>query len=382
MKNSDGIEIYLHVPFCARKCDYCDFVSFVCKEEIRSEYFKAMHRQITKKAELTGRLKVDSVFLGGGTPSLANPCDVYSCLNLLRGLYSFDENAEITIEANPNSITEEKLRIYKECGINRLSIGLQSPNNDELRVLTRLHSFEEFEKAYEAALKTGFNNINIDLMSAIPGQSVESWRSNLYKVLSFAPQHISAYSLILEEGTPFYDRYSKKEGQLLLPNEDDERTMYYDTKSILAKAGYERYEISNYSQKGCECRHNVGYWERKPYLGFGIAAASFYKEERFMMHSDLKRYLALDFSEEREKLSLNDQMSEFMFLGLRMSNGVGERKFRDCFNADLTTVFEKPLKELFTLGLMEKYISDGSAYYRLTDRGTDVANICMGKFML
>lgn len=321
-------EVYVHIPFCRRKCAYCDFVSLACTEDVQKAYFEALHRQIDIKAEFTGKIPVDSVFLGGGTPSLVDAGLITEVLNHLREVYIIEADAEITIEMNPNSVTRGKLLQYKNAGINRLSIGLQSASNEELKLLSRLHNYEEFLETFSLARETGFDNINVDIMSALPGQTRESYRDTLEKVCDLNPEHISAYSLIIEEGTPFYEIYAGGNG---LPDEDTEREMYYDTRKILREHGYERYEISNYCRPGKECRHNVGYWVRKPYIGFGIAAASLYNEKRMMMHSDLDRYISGDFEEEVNGLSVEDRMEEFMFLGLRLTRGVSEEEFVKCF---------------------------------------------------
>ncbi len=373
MKNKSQ-EIYVHIPFCERKCAYCDFVSFVRDDSVKEAYFKRLKEQIERKAEFTGDLPVDSVFFGGGTPSAVNPKLVFDVMETLRKCYSVSPEAEITIETNPNSISAEKLNIYKAAEINRISIGLQSANNNELKTLSRLHTYEEFLKAYDIAHSTGFTNINIDLMSALPGQTRESYAETLKKVAALKPKHISAYSLIIEEGTPFYEKFSSGEG---LPDEDTEREMYYDTKRILNEAGYERYEISNYSIPGFECRHNIGYWTRKPYVGFGIAAASLVGNSRFQMNNNLSSFLNGDFSEEEEKLEIDDRMAEFMFLGLRMVNGVSKKEFEDIFLIPPEKVYGKVLKKLTS----EKLIVCDERIY-LTEKGLDLANVCMAEFLL
>jgi len=373
MKNSDFCEIYVHIPFCVRKCDYCDFVSFACKESVWEEYFKALYRQIELKAETMGKLPVASCFFGGGTPSVPDAEYICKTLNLLREKFKFSDDAEITIEMNPNSASKEKLAMYKEAGINRISIGLQSTENEELKKLTRLHSYEEFLNTYNTARNLGFENINIDLMSAIPRQTLESYSRTLERVIGLNPEHISAYSLILEEGTPFFERY--KDGNDL-PNEDIERQMYYLTKEKLAEAGYHRYEISNYSKENRECRHNLGYWRRVPYLGFGIAAASLYENTRYQMHSDLKRFINGDFSEEVENLSKEDCISEFMFLGLRCVSGVSKREFFELFGVNMDDIYAEQLSKLSKENLLVN-----SSRVFLTERGMDLANYCMSEFI-
>ena len=372
MKSNEKGELYVHVPFCARKCAYCDFVSFVTDADVQSDYFVALNKQIDIKAE-SADITVDSVFFGGGTPSLVNPKHIYDIMEHFRRGFSFDRDSEVTIEMNPNSVSKEKLKIYKEAGINRISIGLQSADNEELRLLSRLHSFEEFLKAYDEVRNAGFDNVNIDVISAIPKQTLKSYENTLNKVVNLQPEHISAYSLIIEENTPFFELY--KDGKDL-PDEETEREMYYLTKSLLDSCGYKRYEISNYAKAGKECRHNLGYWQRKPYLGFGIAAASLCKETRYQMHNDLKAFINGNFREEETALSQNDMMEEFMFLGLRLCKGVSKKEFYECFGLRMEEVYGEQLLKLER----EKCLINGD-FVALTDTGMDVANYCMSEFI-
>ena len=372
MKNKTQ-EIYVHIPFCARKCDYCDFVSFVTDDDTKKAYFSMLEKQIDMKAESAGSLPVDSVFFGGGTPSLVDAGYIADVMEHLRRRFLFTDDAEITIEMNPNSAHKDKLSVYRSAGINRLSIGLQSTVDEELKRLSRLHSYDEFLRSYDLARTVGFSNINIDIMSALPGQSRDSYTETLKKVCELAPEHISAYSLIIEEGTPFYERYKDGNG---LPGEDLDREMYHDTKRFLLTKGYERYEISNYSKPGFECRHNVGYWTRKPYIGFGTAAASLIDEVRYSMHGDLKRFLSGDFTEEIEPLEMKDRMAEFMFLGLRLIKGVSKKEFFDEFGVSMEKVYKKQLLRLSEEGLL----ADGERVF-LTEKGLDLANVCMAEFL-
>ena len=373
MKSNEKGELYVHVPFCARKCAYCDFVSFVTDADVQSDYFAALNKQIDIKAE-SADITVDSVFFGGGTPSLVASKNIYEVMEHFKRRFSFADDSEVTIEMNPNSVSKEKLKIYKEAGINRVSIGLQSADNEELKILSRLHSFEEFLKAYDEVRNAGFDNVNIDVISAIPKQTLKSYENTLNKVVNLQPEHISAYSLIIEENTPFFELY--KDGKDL-PDEETEREMYYLTKSLLDSCGYKRYEISNYAKEGKECRHNLGYWQRKPYLGFGIAAASLYKETRYQMHNDLKAFINGNFREEETALSQNDMMEEFMFLGLRLCKGVSKKEFYECFGLRMEEVYGKQLLKLER----EKCLIN-SDFVALTDKGMDVANYCMSEFIL
>lgn len=373
MKSNEAVEIYVHIPFCARKCDYCDFVSFVCDEDTQKKYFDALKKQIELKKETVGKVPVVSCFFGGGTPSLPLAGYIGEVLAKLKECFEFTDDAEISIEMNPNSASLEKLKSYRALGFNRVSIGLQSTENSELKTLSRLHSYEDFLNTFKAARQAGFDNINVDLMSALPGQTLESYKKTLERVTALEPEHISAYSLIVEENTPFYERYKDGAG---LVDEDTEREMYYLTKSFLEDKGYFRYEISNYAKKGFECRHNLGYWRRVPYLGFGISAASLYKEVRYQMHSDLERYSLGDFAEEKTVLSENDRMEEFMFLGLRCIEGVSKDEFFKTFKKDLEDQYKEELEKLENEGLLVN-----SSRVFLTDRGLDLANYCMSQFI-
>lgn len=371
MKNNT--EIYVHIPFCVRKCAYCDFTSFVSTHEVWKRYFDMLNKEIEIKAESVGRIPVDSVFIGGGTPSLVDEYYIVRLVNKLRECFDIIPNAEITIESNPNSLTLSKLVAYKECGINRLSMGLQSADNEELKGLSRVHTYEEFLQSYENCRKAGFTNVNIDLMSAIPGQTVSSYKNTLEKVLSLNPEHISAYSLIVEENTPFYDKYKDGKG---LPSEEEERQMYYLTEELLLANGYHRYEISNYAKEGKECRHNLGYWTGKSYLGFGIAAASYFNNRRNTNHSSLKKYLEGNLETEYQELSEEERMEEFMFLGLRLIEGVNRKEFTNRFGKDIDEVYKKPLEKLEWEGLLTN-----GEQIRLTHRGLDLANYCMAEFL-
>lgn len=385
------LSIYLHIPFCVRKCNYCDFLSFPKPHDVQKRYLKALANEIKScRDELSG-YRIETVFIGGGTPSVADAPALAEVLKTLYETAEVEEDAEITIEVNPGTVEEEKLRIYREAGINRLSIGLQSADNEELACLGRIHTFETFLDTYRQAVKTGFTNINVDLMSAIPGQTMESYVRTLEKVLALkpAPAHLSAYSLIIEEGTPFY------EGVEGLPDEDTEREMYQITDVILKKNGYHRYEISNYARDGYECRHNKVYWTRGEYLGFGIGAASLLQEKRFHNTCDLDKYMEkykenrMDLTkgscrEDFEVLTTEDAMEEFMFLGLRLTCGVSLDEF--------TRIFKRSVAEVYP-GLLEKLEKDGLIYLfpdaekgemrmALTDFGLDVSNRVMAEFLL
>lgn len=371
-------ELYVHIPFCVKKCNYCDFVSFACSEEAKEAYFESLYRQINIKAEFTGKKTVDSVFFGGGTPSIVDSKYLVKTLDLLREKYDILPEAEITMEMNPASASFAKIKDYRGAGINRVSIGLQSANDNELQILGRPHRFKDFLQTYDEVRKAGIDNINIDIMSATPGQTMESYRNTLKEVRRLSPEHISAYSLIIEENTPFYDVYGNgKTGPYPVPDEDTEREMYYVTKEVLEAAGYNRYEISNYAKPGYECEHNKGYWTGKDYVGFGIAAASLIDGKRYQMHRGLDEFIKGDFSEEEEILSIQDKMAEFMFLGLRMTVGVSAEEFKRRFDKSIEAIYGDKLNKLTNQGLME--YSNGRCF--LTERGIDVSNVCMAEFL-
>ncbi len=374
MKNDKETEIYVHIPFCERKCAYCDFLSFKAGENVHRAYTESIIKQIEEKRKQVGQVTVSTCFFGGGTPSAISPKLIIRILDKLRECFEFNEDAEISIEVNPNSAGKESLKEYKRAGFNRLSIGLQSANNDELRILSRLHTYEEFLTTFNAAREAGFDNINIDIMSALPGQTLSAYMKTLERVTDLNPEHISAYSLIIEEGTPFFDRFADGKG---LPSEDADREMYHFTKEFLSKHGYSRYEISNYSKPGFECKHNCGYWLRKDYLGFGIGAASLFNHERLKCHESIERFLNNDFSEEKETLTVNDEISEFMFLGLRLTRGVSKSEFYRLFNKDIYEVYGHKIAKLKN----EKLMEDKDGFLLLTDFGLDVSNYAMSEFV-
>ena len=389
--NKKDLELYVHIPFCVKKCAYCDFLSGPAgREEIRA-YVSALVHEIRACEETCRDYRVCTVFLGGGTPSLLTGEDTARIFHALRKSFDIARGAEITVEANPGTVTEEKAGVWKQCGVTRLSIGLQSADDRELKMLGRIHTFSDFLNTWKLIRRTGFNNVNVDLMSALPGQTVKSWEKTLRRTAELGPEHISAYSLIIEEGTPFYEWYGeggrKKDGLLPLPDEEEERDMYKLTASVLKEYGFHRYEISNYAKEGYECRHNVGYWERKEYLGLGPGAASLISEQRFCNTPDIKKYMNLYESEgarfgaaagETEILSLEDGMEEFMFLGLRKTKGIDRRDFLAAFGKDLDSVYGEQLRRLENQGL----IACSGWNVRLTERGTDISNYVFSEFIL
>ena len=378
MKNNRRIplELYVHIPFCVRKCQYCDFLSGPSDEETKDRYIEALLKEI-RAAEHTEDYEIVSVFIGGGTPSALKAEAIASIMRTLQEQFFFCEDAEVTIEANPGTVDLEKLTIYRNVGINRLSLGLQSTDAEELKLLGRIHSYEEFLKSYEWAREAGFSNINIDLMFAIPGQTGEAWRQHLYQVAELNPEHISAYSLIIEEGTTFAEQ------NLDLPDEDTEYQMYEDTAEILERYGYRQYEISNYAKQGYMCRHNAGYWQRREYLGFGLGASSLYRGMRFSNTRRMQEYLKESRNPDQIRkdvtvLSRNERIEEFMFLGLRMTEGISEKKFEENFDVRLMDVYGDILQKYEETGFMEHI----ETKWRLTRKGIHVSNHILADFLL
>lgn len=384
------LEVYVHIPFCVSKCNYCDFLSAPASENIRNAYVDQLLLEIRAAGLAYKNVSVTSVFIGGGTPSVLPAVQIQRIFRQLSDSFYIRKNAEITIECNPGTMDAKKLEVYKQAGVNRLSIGLQSANPQELRLLGRVHTFEQFVQNYELARKFGFNNINIDVISSLPGQKIDTYAQTLQKVTALKPEHISAYSLIIEEGTLFFERYGQAEAlrqrgkkQRQLPSEEDERQMYELTKKLFKQNGYERYEISNYALPGYECRHNAGYWLRKNYIGIGLGASSCVDNIRFSNITDLDQYLKRNVSDlsclcsAREELSISAQMEEFMFLGLRMMCGVSAEKFQKQFSYTIEEVYGHVLNKQLNEKLMKK-TPDG---YCLTDYGIDVSNYVMSEYL-
>lgn len=386
--------IYIHIPFCVRKCLYCDFVSDIGNKENMEKYQNAL---LTEIESTVIKETVDSVFFGGGTPSVYPVEYIEEIMKLLNRNFNIINSSpnrtdliknptEITIECNPGTLDINKLYRYKKAGINRLSIGLQSAVNDELRILGRIHTYEEFEQSFNMARSAGFTNINVDIMSAIPNQSLDSYKRTLEKVVSLRPEHISAYSLIIEERTAFYNMYGEgREEENELPDEDTDREMYHFTKEFLRENGYERYEISNYAKKGKECRHNLKYWSRDNYYGFGISASSLTDNVRYTNVSDINSYVDItrhdimkNIRVTQEKIDIYGQMEEFMFLGLRKIKGISVKEFKNLFGRDIHDIYGNILNKMCDNELMQ-YKDE---YYRLTDRGIDVSNMVLAEFLL
>lgn len=391
------LELYIHIPFCVKKCDYCDFLSFPADNRTQRCYVDAVQKEIIYYGALYPDRKITTIFIGGGTPSWLDEEEIVRILHTVREAFAVEHDAEITIECNPGTATAHKLVRYREAGINRISIGLQSAHNEELALLGRIHTWEQFLKTYDLARKAGFSNINVDLMSALPGQTLETFSDTLKKVLALKPEHLSAYSLMIEEGTPFYERYREDEKHReagepteLLPDEEQEYAVTKLTQRVLMEAGYHWYEVSNFAKPGYECRHNIGYWKRADYLGIGIGAASLIDNVRYANVRDLEEYCK-ECESLREELNIRktlcsstepvtreEQMEEFMFLGLRMTEGVSRAEFEQHFGTTIEAVYGDVLRQLQKEGLLMK--QEGRIC--LTERGMDVNNYVVEQFML
>lgn len=400
-KNKRPLGLYLHFPFCVRKCRYCDFLSFPSDEAGREIYLERLKEEIKARGAVYQDYNIETLFIGGGTPSLMTGQQLTELLDTVRASFHVSPVGEWTMECNPGTTDAETLRIYRNAGINRLSFGLQSMNDEELKYLGRIHTAKQFAENYQAARRVGFENINIDLMSALPGQTTASWLDTLNKAAAFEPEHLSAYSLIIEEGTPFWDLYGDdrsgeadvdgiiadggagqqgKAAILTLPDEDSERQMYHLTKRILAEKGYERYEISNYARKGFECRHNLIYWQRKDYLGLGLGAASMVGNRRFSNVSDMTSYMH-DWSYcQEEILDRKAQIEETMFLGLRCTAGVSDRMFTEKFGQSMMDIYGDIIRKYISEGFLIYNPSDGRLAF--SEAGTDVSNWILSDFLL
>ncbi len=359
------------MPFCVKKCNYCDFVSFSGKEARFLEYKDAVIKEILA-TDFAGR-EVNTIFIGGGTPSVVPPCFVEEILYALRA-NPFAKDIEITMEANPATLSYENLVKYKEMGINRLSIGLQASQDRILKFLGRAHSFVDFLENYQAAREVGFKNINVDLMFAVPTQTKEEWVETVATIAKLNPEHISAYSLIIEDGTKFGRLFDSGEFQVI--PDDTDREMYSVCCEILKQYGYNRYEISNFAKSTFASRHNIKYWRRAEYLGFGVAAHSLVGDVRFENASDFNEYMSDSLKKENVQVSRSDAMAEYMFLGLRMTSGISIQEFNKKFG-DINQIYGSVIEKHLKNGMLVK--ERGRIF--LSDRGIDVSNIVMADFL-
>lgn len=378
--------IYIHIPFCKSKCKYCDFVSFQGKEEKQDAYIECLLKEIEKQKldEINKKYKVTTIYIGGGTPSFIDSKHIEKILKLLKEKLqnNSSEEIEVTMEVNPGTANKEKLTKYKEAGINRLSIGLQSTNNKILQEIGRIHTYEQFLETYHLAKEVGFKNINVDLMLALPNQTIQDLKESLEKIIELNPNHISVYSLILEEGTPFFEL--EQAGKLNLPDEELERQMYWYVKNKLEIAGYNHYEISNFAKIGEESKHNLNCWNQEEYLGFGLAAHSYFDNKRFSNTNNLDLYIKNINENNQEKnielherQSIEDKKKEYMLLGLRKIEGVSISKFKEKFIDNPIYLFKNELATLVEEDLIEVDIDS----IKLTNKGLDLANLVWEKFV-
>ncbi len=417
------MELYVHIPFCAQKCYYCDFLSALSSVELRRHYIHALCAEIRWYGAVYPDMVLDTIFFGGGTPSLLETDLFVQVMETIRSSFSITADAEITLEANPGTVNAESLDTYRGCGVNRLSFGLQSANDAELKMLGRIHDFHGFLQSYELARKAGFSNINIDVMTGLPGQTVKRLSHTLKEVIWLHPEHVSAYALQVEEGTPLARSLAgervrvRRHGETSaprilrfppLPDEDTEYALYAAARDQLTAAGYGRYEISNYARPGFACRHNVGYWERAPYIGVGLGAASLLeyqwktprlgfrsmapcirRKNRTQMPAYIRAARRLNpekiirnrrppMAEEQQVLTARECMEEFMFLGLRQTAGVSRVQFRSVFGKSMDSVYGPVIQKLKEQGLMEEQ----NGYVRLTSRGLDVSTPVLAEFLI
>lgn len=400
------MELYVHYPFCAQKCRYCDFLSAPAEAAQREGYMEALMREIRLCGPIYEDYKISTVFIGGGTPSIMSLQNLNILTQTLHQYFNIEEGCEFTIEANPGTLTDAFLEAAVHGHINRISLGLQSACDKELKYLGRIHTFKQFEESFFKARTAGIQNINVDLMSGLPGQTLKGWTYSLEQVIRLKPEHISAYSLIIEEGTPFYQMYGEDRknnsedrqsclnmsAQVIpLPDEDTERQMYILTEQLLGQAGYHRYEISNYARTGRACRHNIGYWRRENYLGLGLGAASMIDNVRFSNTQSMESYMTLlqrsmpvpaDLNSIRENICVldqNAQMEEFMFLGLRMTAGISNEDFQKAFGRSLWQVYGLVIQKHRTEGLLRWDDQTGRLY--LTRQGLDLSNYVLSDFL-
>ena len=374
----DRFGIYVHIPFCISKCKYCDFVSFPCMEKI-DKYFDVLIKEIKSKSVYAVK-EVTTIYIGGGTPSVPDSKYIVKIIQTIKEVFKVSKNAEVTIEVNPRTVTKEKLIDYKNAGINRISIGLQSTNNEILKLIGRIHNYEEFLNTYNLAKEVGYNNINVDLMLGIPNQTESDVIDSINKVISLNPKHISIYSLIVEENTEIQRLIDSE--ILTMPSEDDERNMYWKTKTILEKNGFIQYEISNFAKKGYESKHNLDCWNQEEYIGMGLASHSYFNRKRFSNIDKLDKYIENENCLEKniiinEVQEMESQAKEYMLIGLRKISGVSISKFEKKFRINPLFYFRFEIDNLVEKGLIEVDLDN----IKLTKKGLDFANIVFEEFV-
>lgn len=377
MNKKKELSLYIHIPFCKQKCFYCDFPSYASIDYLREDYVEALCKEIEDKAS---KYIIKSIFIGGGTPSYLETKEIVKVLNSIKKL-ELMEGMEFTMECNPGALEEEKLAAMLNGGVNRISMGLQAVQNSLLKDIGRIHSFKQFEENFNLARKVGFKNINVDLMFGLPNQSVDEWKESLEVIANLHPEHISAYSLIIEEGTAFYTLWERN--KLILPSEEDEREMYEITKGVLSEYGYNQYEISNYAKEGFECYHNKVYWKSKEYLGVGSASTSFIDDKRIKNIENVKNYIDRINSGEEivEEITVNtieDSMEEFVFMGLRMITGISLSEFEKRFRVNIESIY----KDVIDKNINNKLLVLEGDNLKLTEKGIELSNSVMSDFIL
>lgn len=389
--NTKNVGLYIHIPFCKQKCQYCDFKSYAGKEKFIDTYIRWLEFELKGVGEgnrldyennLDDLAVVKSIYIGGGTPSFIDGKYIEEILSIANEYYTVDDNAEITIEVNPGTIDKDKFETYLRSGINRISIGLQSTHDRLLKELGRIHTYEDFLNTYNLARSVGFKNINVDLMLGLPNQSLQDLEESLKEIIKLNPEHISVYSLIIEEGTLFYKKLEMNE--IVLPDDELERKMYWGTKKKLENAGYVHYEISNFAKPGFESKHNLSCWNQEEYIGIGVAAHSYTNDVRYSNIDSIEEYIKnceednetdnFVFHEKQTKIS---KMKEFMMLGLRKIQGIRIQDFKNKFGENPIYLYRKELEKLVNEELLE---IDGDII-KLTNKGIDLANLVWEEFV-
>ena len=382
--NKEELGIYIHIPFCKKKCYYCDFISYCDKNELIDKYIECLKKEIINFAQKYKDVyDITTIYIGGGTPSSINEKYIKNIIDTINNnIVNIKKIKEITIEVNPGTITKEKIEQYKMARINRISIGLQSTNNKLLEEIGRIHDFDEFLGTYNMARKVGFKNINVDLMLGLPNQTIKDLSNSVDKIIQLNPEHISIYSLILEENTVLFNLI--EQGKLILPTDEVERNMYWYIKNKLELSGYKHYEISNFAKEGYESKHNWNCWEQKQYVGFGVAAHTYLKDKIYSNIENLEQYINNIENDNLEKnyilhenQNIYDKKKEYMLLGLRKIDGVSIQKFKNKFDDNPIYLFRKELKKLIEEDLLE---IDGDDI-RLTNKGLDLANVVWEEFV-
>lgn len=385
------IGLYIHIPFCKQKCYYCDFTSYANKEELVERYIKCLKKEILQYANenkimsehgLEERYVIKTIYIGGGTPSAIDEVYIINVLDTIKDNFKMRDNAEITIEVNPGTVNKDKLESYRECGINRLSIGLQAVQDDILKCIGRIHTYKDFENTYEYAREVGFDNINVDLMINLPNQTLDDVKESVKTILSLKPEHISVYSLILEPNTKMYELINSK--TLTIASDETERQMYWYVKDTLERHKYNQYEISNFTKSGFESKHNMDCWNQKEYIGVGASASSFMENKRYSNISELEKYIEnIEKGTPNKNLVLEEfldeesKMDEFMMLGLRKIDGVDIKEFERIFQINPIVKYCKKLDKLNREGLIE--IDENNI--KLSNKGIDLANLVWEEFV-